>query len=359
MISHTTKVTSGYSNIDIAKFICSFLVVLIHTSPFIALSDIADFYTADVLARIAVPLFYSISGFLFFSKLKFENGKIQKSSANHSRMIRYWKSSAVLYFGWSVAYIVLIQIPMWYRTGWWGVHVIKDCLFSVLFSGSYYHLWYLLTLVYAIPLLYLVLQHVHWRVMALVSVFLWLGECLVYSYSWIGIDGISIVQFISVRFPILFDTVFRAIPLLFVGLIPSQWKPRWNDRNKILLGLLSFIFFVIEASVLYFFIPGTDKYSYLISTPLLAFFWLLILVTCKQATLPANYMALLRNSSLVIYCLHPMILCLLHDLGINSHIVLFILAFGLSFGVSYMWIVISKKLYLPARKNPNTTNISK
>ena len=65
----------SYANLDIAKFTCSLLVVFIHTAPFTNY-PVAHFYTADVICRVAVPLFFAMSGFLFFRGAVFENGRI-------------------------------------------------------------------------------------------------------------------------------------------------------------------------------------------------------------------------------------------------------------------------------------------
>lgn len=64
-----------FFSLDIAKFICALLVIIIHTRPFAECSGIIDFYLGDVAVRIAVPLFFAISGYLFFSSLCYRNGK--------------------------------------------------------------------------------------------------------------------------------------------------------------------------------------------------------------------------------------------------------------------------------------------
>lgn len=65
----------NYSSLDIAKYICALLIIPIHVSPFTSDSTL-NFYFVNVLARIAVPLFFVISGFLFFRKITFSDGKI-------------------------------------------------------------------------------------------------------------------------------------------------------------------------------------------------------------------------------------------------------------------------------------------
>ena len=169
-------------SLDAAKFICALLVIIIHTRPFSKLFDIIDFYLVDVIARLAVPLFFAISGYLFFRGLRYQDGKLSNCSENRSKLFQYLKRIVVIYIGWSVVY-ALFQLPQWYQSGWWGKQLIKDYAASFLLSGSYYHLWYLLAMIYALPCLYLLLTVVSVRKLRMILPVLWLVECLLYSYS--------------------------------------------------------------------------------------------------------------------------------------------------------------------------------
>lgn len=80
-----------FFSLDVAKFICALLVIIIHTRPFSVLSDIIDFYLVDVIARIAVPLFFAISGYLFFYGLHFQDGKIVNCAENRTKLFMYLK----------------------------------------------------------------------------------------------------------------------------------------------------------------------------------------------------------------------------------------------------------------------------
>lgn len=63
-----------YTNLDLAKFLCALLVIVIHTAPMVN-HTIAHIYISDVLCRVSVPLFFGISGFLLFGQMVWENGK--------------------------------------------------------------------------------------------------------------------------------------------------------------------------------------------------------------------------------------------------------------------------------------------
>lgn len=74
-----------FNGIDIVKFICAFLVCIIHIPPFkIDLFGFNNFnfWLQNYLCRIAVPFYFTASGFLLFRKTEFNschNRKIIKN----------------------------------------------------------------------------------------------------------------------------------------------------------------------------------------------------------------------------------------------------------------------------------------
>ena len=51
----------NYYALDVAKLICALLVICIHTGPLLDVNIDANFVLVQVLARLAVPLFFVIS----------------------------------------------------------------------------------------------------------------------------------------------------------------------------------------------------------------------------------------------------------------------------------------------------------
>ena len=62
------KIMSKKINIDIWRFIVSFLIVAIHISPFDKISSEFDFFFTRILGRIAVPLFLMITGYYILDR---------------------------------------------------------------------------------------------------------------------------------------------------------------------------------------------------------------------------------------------------------------------------------------------------
>ena len=59
---------NNYTNLDIAKFICALLVVVIHTDPLADVANEMNFFLVNILARVAVPLFLLCQGSFFLAQ---------------------------------------------------------------------------------------------------------------------------------------------------------------------------------------------------------------------------------------------------------------------------------------------------
>ena len=59
----------NYGVLDIAKFISALLVIAIHCAPFYQVNETWNFVYVQIIARLAVPFFFTASGWLFFQKL--------------------------------------------------------------------------------------------------------------------------------------------------------------------------------------------------------------------------------------------------------------------------------------------------
>lgn len=328
----------NYASFDIAKLFCALLVIIIHTRPLARYSDVADFYLTDVLARFAVPLFFAMSGYLFFGKLLLEDGKIKRCAENRARLLHYLKRIGVLYVAWSAVYL-LYQLPQWRASGWWGLYVMKDYFVSFLFSGSYYHLWYLLALLYAVPLLYFVLTFERKDKIIWVCVAGWVTECLLYSYRWIGIDDIEALTWLTSRFDILFCAAFRAVPLLGIGALcidggvnTYKWRT-WT--------IASFVACVFEASMLYFFSPNEGHYSYLICTPIFTYCGLNWLLNIDADKIDQTKRLFCRHGSLVIYCAHPLVIGIYDQLTLPDGLLRWGIVTVVSIVIAFVWVHIT------------------
>jgi len=344
-MNNLTQIQKGknYPNIDIMKFVCSLLIIIIHTAPLKEISDLANFYLVDVIARIAVPLFFTISGFLFFDKLIFENEKIKNCKKNHAKLLQCVKKNTILYFIASAVYIGF-QIPMWSQSGWGMGNIIKDCIAAFVLVGTHYHLWYLLALIYAIPVLYFLMSIWKVKKVIIITSIFWICECLIYSYSWIGVNDISIISTIKLHMPILFDTLFRAVPLIMIGVMVNQYQTKKITEIRNGFFIFFFLLVALEASILYFFTPNHSQFSYLFMTPLMSFAGISTLVNSEQCEIALKKQIWFRDISMYIYIVHPMIVDILLKRNFPKGVLLWIGVTLLSIGVSCGLQYVNKKL---------------
>lgn len=335
LTTQMSKKSAQYSNLDIAKFICALLVVVIHTQPISPDDGLWYFYVQHVITRVAVPLFFAISGYLFFSKLIYENGKIKHCRENTKRLWNCIKKNGTIYLVWSAIYIVA-RLPQWYASGWWGWHAVKDTMVSTIFVGTKYHLWYLLATIYAFPLLYLLLAVVSIKRVWSILIVLWAGECLTYSYQWALPVQIPFISFIHSRMSIIPATLFCAIPLLAIGAITAEksTKTKWNFT---IAGIGQFLC-ATEATLLYLYSPNQTQVSYLICTPVFAYAALNWLIESNQCSIPAKTAFALRNMSLTIYCLHPLVIDLFDMMHLTHGLLQWLLVTVIVVGASRLWV---------------------
>lgn len=258
--------------LDAAKWVSALLMIVIHTQPFRYYSEMVDFLTARVIAPVGISVFFVISGYLLGQKFEANEGKLKNSKVNRKKLWKYQKNNMFLYLIGSAIYLVW-QLPHWYASGWWGFAAFKDFIISFFLSGSYYHLWYVLALIYAAPLLYLLMccfnqKHILW-----LCGFGWLIECAIYSYKWLiePILAIRPIAFLFSHFSIIFISIFRAIPLLYAGVLVGAKTDNSVVRQwgKMLICVITI--WIIEVFALKSIFHNENQYAYLLSTPIVTY----------------------------------------------------------------------------------------
>lgn len=124
-------------SIDIFRYLCSIMVVIIHTNPLTEINYVLSYILVTIFPRIAVPFFFAVAGYFYIQKL--ENGKRPFSP--------YIKRLLLTYGIWSLVYITLDFVQ-------WGhaehENFIKDVLWGIFLKGTYYHFWFFPALIIAV-----------------------------------------------------------------------------------------------------------------------------------------------------------------------------------------------------------------
>ncbi|MBQ7596721.1 MAG: acyltransferase, partial [Clostridia bacterium] len=147
-----------YKGIDVFKFICAVMVVAIHT--FKAEENSVGFYfTLMHFCSLAVPFFFVCSGFFLFKKMEFdEKFRIKKTKENFAILVTFEKRIILSYLIWSVIYFIVKLANAFSDGKQEVVEYIKELPFNFFLNGTELHLWYLLCIIYAVPILYFILR---------------------------------------------------------------------------------------------------------------------------------------------------------------------------------------------------------
>lgn len=145
-----------FNSLDICKLLMSFCVVAIHTNPLenCTITVVNDIYNSFV--EMAVPFFFLSSGFLLAQKFEFP----YNSQKNIAAVKKYLLKIIKMYLVWTAIYLPMAI----YHLGTSGLSVLKSVLLYIrgfVLVGQQYnswHLWYLLSTVYALVLILIFLH---------------------------------------------------------------------------------------------------------------------------------------------------------------------------------------------------------
>ena len=142
----------SYASMDVTKLILSFLVVAIHVNPLGAEYDHLRF----PLTRIAVPLFFIISGFLFFSHLP----DITDEQGRRWRLCTFVKRNLILYFVWFILLLPLTCLRNGYFHSNLGA-ILKDTVLRLFFGSTFPASWYITATVICVVIVYFLCRYLN------------------------------------------------------------------------------------------------------------------------------------------------------------------------------------------------------
>lgn len=166
-------VEGEYIYLDTLKFQLAILILLRHCGQ--GLFELNSKYMSiiiNVVSPLGVPTFFAVSGFLFFNKVRNSN-----SICNY-----VWRVSK-LYLVWTIIYLPLI-LHEYQKKDMLNVAGMLDFTQQFLFSGSYYHLWFLPSLIVAIIAVYFISKKIDNDKLLIISVILFAVGTLVDTYSF-------------------------------------------------------------------------------------------------------------------------------------------------------------------------------
>lgn len=328
--------------LDLGKFIASLFIVGIHTELFISASQGLNFFFTQIVFRTAVPFFLLCSGYFFAIK-------ISQTSDNTIVLLKKSEIKWVkMYVLWAVIYLIAV-IPNWIETGWMSLNAFIDWGLAFVKNGSYYHLWYLLCIIYAFPVFYLLLKKCRTSLLIVIMLFLYCIEAIAYGYR-----GFFANQTLQKLFEIgdwlsYFLAAFtRCLPFLLLGALIARLKTK-NIKTGIWAGGLSvsFLGLCAEAYLLKHF--EQERFSYIFFTLPVAFFLFMFIKNCNLPDTSKHIYKKMANVSMYIYLVHPLVILILEEYISNS-MLLFTVTCILSIAVSVFCVKI-KQLWKGKKKN--------
>lgn len=234
---------NDYHAVDLFKFICSFFVIVVHTSPLLPFSYLGNFVLINIFGRVVVPFFFITSGF-FVRRNTIRRGEDYFKS--------YIKTLIKIYIFWSLVYIPFgIQwIAQNFELPWFLYPFAL--IIAVLYIGTYFHLWYIPALIFSLVLVHWYVKKFSYRSLVIVGFIL---LCLGSLETYYGVISNKLLLDIIDNYMKVFVTtrngLFFGIFYVTCGYYLAYDTPRSKFKNAGKLSLLFFSLLIVEAFSLY------------------------------------------------------------------------------------------------------------
>jgi hypothetical protein len=252
-MTNTRAERKQYRAIDIAKFVMAILVVAIHVRPF---TGQTAFVYDDIIARIADPLFFQITAFLFFEKIFAQISGDLRPGMSWRMLGHYMKRILALYTAWFVIYAPVVLPRTWQECG-----NIRGMLLALLkkywLSGYYGAMWFMTALLLAMPLVFILTKYLGSRLCLLLSAPWFLLTVARMEYCSIT-DGWQVAGYFDSAIYGIFGWYGNGLTYGFFFCALGMWiaykrtlgGQKNDSRDFALPSLISFLLLIIESYVI-------------------------------------------------------------------------------------------------------------
>ncbi len=288
-------VKKNYGLLDVMKFVMSILVVTIHR-PIGNISNLFVYEELYVLARLAVPFFFTSSAFLFFDKLKNTENKSAALEKYEFRILRLYVIWNVLYFPSVIYRYRLVNHYSWAET------------FSEMLKFENV-LWFLPVLAAAVAAVYYGVKKNAKATGIIAAVFLILS--IIAGYK----------EFYLVNFTNKVNFFFSGIPYVFLGYLIAERKKNLSLKTSIVIFAVSIIMSLAEGYIEFRFLSDTFfGFSRIFYLPTI---YSLMLICLNVQTKERKIYLIFRKLSMFIYFIHliiyqEMIWVIFHITGLDN-----------------------------------------
>ena len=183
-------------SLDILKIILALMVVGIHSGFLSDISALGRYLTTAGLFRIAVPIFFVINGFFFFS-------------VPPEKIVTWFKRVIILYLFWTLVYI-----GYWFRAETINLFEIVRVIKTILVGHE--HLWYLPAMVGAALVLLPLRKLTTPALLTIALVLYFIGLSIQYLGNYHVVANTSIDKILNSHF-VYRNFLFFAFPFFAIG----------------------------------------------------------------------------------------------------------------------------------------------
>lgn len=300
----------NYKNLDILKYICAILIIILHMRPFLNFSSELDLAFNNIITRICVPIFFLITGY-FVAK---------KENDNSNYIKNYIRKTIPLYLVWSIIYIPVIisfiisnmqvamdylsslTIPLYYLMPLALLLIPVVILIALIYTGMYYHLWYFPAIILSLIVLSKWKRKFPVKYLLIISFLLLLFGA---TETYYGVLPLTIKQLLSYYYKIFFTTrnfLFFGLFYVVLGYFMGLKKEIYSKYcfEKLIVSIFALVF---EAILLH----DTNRLNsnILLSCIPLVYY---LFISCIYISNNLKYKFEFGNFSKYYYLIHPMII---------------------------------------------------
>lgn len=300
----------NYKNLDILKYICAILIIILHLRPFLDFSNALDLAFNNMITRICVPVFFLITGYFVAKK--------EKDNPNYIK--KYIKKNISVYLIWSVIYIPVV---IWFiisnletiniylsKVMFLGNLLIPviiilipiAILIALLYTGVFYHLWYFPAVILSLVVLSKWKKKFNIKYLLAISFILLLFGA---TETYYGVLPFNLQSFVSGYYKIFFTTrnflffgLFYVVLGYYIGLKKDVYSKYCFEK------LIISIFFLIFEAILLHDTNRLNSNILLSCIPLVYY----LFISCIYISNNLEYKFQFGKYSKYYYLIHPMVI---------------------------------------------------
>ena len=289
------------SNYDLLKMFLAIMIVIIHSS---LLPEILYPWL-----RIAVPLFFMISSYFFFSKIKDETDQ----KVRIGKLKQYIFRNLKFYFFW---FIVTLPITLEMREYFLNRSFIKGIIILIrdfLFFGTFPASWFIMALIISTAIIFFIADKINLKKVLFFSFIIYVIVTLRSTYSFL-FENISIYQKFLRYYELIikysYNSFLVALFWTSCGKCFADGIFKWNKKTNFILFIISGFFLYIEWFLLKEHTGFLNKDCYIFLT----IFCISIFHFFKDLK-PSNlkYSLFIRKLSIITYATHASIIFILKN----------------------------------------------